>query len=153
MKGKTGYLNVWINRPFRTSSFDTNIHCYSITNELFLTIFFDCALFFGEVCTQCPCLIFSGQIGPIYWTYTSVLIAFSGAEGFTTEEEREMLNRIEKQLKRRFAIGSQVSQQVILQDFVHQQYPERSVVKVIQAMIRRGQLQHRMQRKMLYRIS
>merc|ERR1712228_821334 len=31
----------------------------------------------------------------------------SGAEGFTTEEDQEMLYRIEKQLKKRFAIGSQ----------------------------------------------
>lgn len=64
-----------------------------------------------------------------------------------------MLARIEKQLKRRFAIGTQVSEQVIIQDFMQQQYPEQSIIKVIQVMIRRGQLQHRMQRKMLYRIS
>lgn len=38
----------------------------------------------------------------------------AGAEGFTTEEDQEMLNRIEKQLKRRFAIGSQVSEQNII---------------------------------------
>ena len=50
----------------------------------------------------------------------------SGAEGFTTEEEQEMLYRIEKQLK-------------VLQ-------------KVLMMMIRRGELQHRMQRKMLYRL-
>lgn len=77
----------------------------------------------------------------------------SGAEGFTTEEEHETLMRIEKQLKRRFAIGTQVSQHNIIQDFVQQQYSERAVMKVIHAMIRRGQLQHRMQRRMLYRIS
>jgi hypothetical protein len=35
--------------------------------------------------------------------------SLSGAEGFTTQEDQEMLNRIEKQLKRRFAIGSQVT--------------------------------------------
>ncbi|KAG5899519.1 hypothetical protein JTB14_008208 [Gonioctena quinquepunctata] len=79
--------------------------------------------------------------------------SLAGAEGFTSEEEHEMLARVEKQLKRRFAIGTQVSQQNIIQDFTQQQYPERAVLKVIQAMIRRGQLQHRMQRKMLYRIS
>ncbi|KRT79636.1 hypothetical protein AMK59_8528 [Oryctes borbonicus] len=77
----------------------------------------------------------------------------AGAEGFTTEEEHEMLARIEKQLKRRFAIGTQVSQQNIIQDFIQQQYPERAILKVIHVMIRRGQLQHRMQRKMLYRLS
>lgn len=81
------------------------------------------------------------------------IIYYLGAEGFTTEEEHEMLARIEKQLKRRFAIGTQVSQQNIMQDFMQQQYPERAVMKVIQAMIRRGQLQHRMQRRMLYRLS
>lgn len=78
---------------------------------------------------------------------------FAGVEGFTTEEEHEMLLRIEKQLKRRFAIGTQVSQQTIVQDFVQQQYPERAILKVIYTMIRRGQLQHRLQRRMLYRIN
>lgn len=76
----------------------------------------------------------------------------AGAEGFTTEEDHEMLNRIEKQLKRRFAIGSQVSAQNIVNDFTRQKYPERSIQKVIHVMIRRGELQHRMQRKMLYRL-
>lgn len=60
--------------------------------------------------------------------------------------------RIERQLKRRFAIGTQVSEQNIVQDFVAQQYSERHILKVIQAMLRRGQIQHRMQRKMLYRL-
>lgn len=40
--------------------------------------------------------------------------SLAGAEGFTTDEDHEMLNRIEKQLKRRFAIGSQVSEQNII---------------------------------------
>ena len=44
----------------------------------------------------------------------------TGAEGFTTEEDQELLNRIEKQLKRRFVIGSQVSEHAIIQDFVKQ---------------------------------
>merc|ERR1719384_2547389 len=75
-----------------------------------------------------------------------------GAEGFTTEEDQELINRIEKQLKKRFAIGSQVSQHTIMQDFAKQKYPERQVQKVLATMIRRGELQHRMQRKMLYRL-
>lgn len=41
--------------------------------------------------------------------------SLAGAEGFTTEEDHEILNRIERQLKRRFAIGSQVSEQSIIQ--------------------------------------
>ncbi|TMW50028.1 hypothetical protein DOY81_004894 [Sarcophaga bullata] len=78
--------------------------------------------------------------------------SLAGAEGFTTEEDQETLNRIEKQLKRRFAIGSQVSEQNVIQDFLRQKYEERSILKVIHTMIRRGELQHRMQRKMLYRL-
>lgn len=41
-------------------------------------------------------------------------------EGFTTQEDQEMLSRIEKQMKRRFAIGSQVSEHSIIQDFLKQ---------------------------------
>ncbi|CAG2055377.1 unnamed protein product, partial [Timema podura] len=78
--------------------------------------------------------------------------SLAGAEGFTSQEDHEMLTRIEKQLKRRFAIGSQVSEHTIVQDFLRQKYPERAIYKVIHTMIRRGELQHRMQRKMLYRL-
>jgi len=44
----------------------------------------------------------------------------AGAEGFSTEEDQELLSRIEKQLKRRFVIGSQVSEHAIVQDFTRQ---------------------------------
>lgn len=44
----------------------------------------------------------------------------AGAEGFTTEDDREMLSRIEKQLRRRFPVGSQVMENSIVQDFVKQ---------------------------------
>lgn len=43
-----------------------------------------------------------------------------GAEGFTTDEHRELLLRIEKQLKRRFPIGAQISESTIIQDFIKQ---------------------------------
>lgn len=43
-----------------------------------------------------------------------------GVEGFTTQEDQELISRIEKQLKRRFAIGSQVSEHSIIQDFTKQ---------------------------------
>lgn len=76
----------------------------------------------------------------------------SGAEGFTTEADQEIISRIEKQLKRRFVIGSQVSEYAIVQDFLRQNYPERSIYKVLTLMLRRGELQHRLQRKMLYRM-
>ncbi|CAG14705.1 unnamed protein product, partial [Tetraodon nigroviridis] len=43
-----------------------------------------------------------------------------GVEGFTSQEDQEMISRIEKQLKRRFTIGSQVSEHSIVQDFTKQ---------------------------------
>lgn len=36
--------------------------------------------------------------------------------------------------------------------FLFQNYPERSIYKVLTLMLRRGELQHRLQRKMLYRM-
>merc|ERR1719150_540892 len=78
--------------------------------------------------------------------------SLSGVEGFTTQDDQEMLNRIERQLKKRFAIGCQVSEHAIMQDFARQKYPNHAVTKVLQFMIRRGELQHLIQRKMLYRI-
>ncbi|XP_020514567.1 DNA replication licensing factor MCM5 [Labrus bergylta] len=78
--------------------------------------------------------------------------SLSGAEGFTSTEDQEMISRVEKQLKRRFAIGSQVSEHSIVQDFTKQKYPEHAIYKVLHLMLRRGELQHRMQRKVLYRV-
>ena len=85
-------------------------------------------------------------------TLTSAMTGdLSGAEGFTTEEDQEIIQRIEKQLKKRFAVGSQVSEHTIMGDFAKQKYPEKAITKVIHAMVRRGELQYRRQRKMLFR--
>lgn len=78
--------------------------------------------------------------------------SLSGVEGFTTPADQELISRIEKQLKRRFAIGSQVSEHSIIQDFTKQKYPEHAIHKVLHLMMRRGEVQHRMQRKVLYRV-
>jgi len=80
--------------------------------------------------------------------------SLSGVEGFTTEQDQEEVQQIEKQLKKRFAIGTQVSEHAIVQDFGKQNYKdhEQKVKKVIQTMIRRGELIHRLQRKILYRV-
>ncbi|CAJ0940741.1 unnamed protein product [Ranitomeya imitator] len=78
--------------------------------------------------------------------------SLSGVEGFTTQEDQEMLSRIEKQMKRRFAIGSQVSEHSIIQDFLKQKYPEHAIHRVLHLMMRRGEIQHRLQRKVLFRI-
>ncbi|CAI2354673.1 unnamed protein product [Caenorhabditis sp. 36 PRJEB53466] len=77
----------------------------------------------------------------------------AGVEGFTSSVDQEALNRIETQMKKRFAIGTHVSEHLIVQDFVaRQHYKESLVKKVIANLVRRGDLQQKMQRKMLYRV-
>lgn len=44
----------------------------------------------------------------------------AGIEGFTTHEDQEEISRIEKQVRRRFVVGSQVSEHAIIQDFIRQ---------------------------------
>ncbi len=44
----------------------------------------------------------------------------SGAEGFTSEEDQDEVRKIERQLKNRFPIGSHVSEERIIQDFLKQ---------------------------------
>lgn len=44
----------------------------------------------------------------------------AGVEGYTSQEDQEALYRIEHQLKRRMAIGTQVSEHTIIQDFMRQ---------------------------------
>nr|CDS27073.1 DNA replication licensing factor MCM5 [Hymenolepis microstoma] len=78
--------------------------------------------------------------------------SLEGAEGFTSQEEHDLIIRVEKQLKKRFVIGSQVSEHAILQDFTRQGFSERTVAKVLHYMIRRGEIQYRMQRRILYRV-
>ena len=56
----------------------------------------------------------------LFFFYIKSFDFFLGAEGFTTEEDQELLSRIEKQVKRRFVIGSQVSEHAIINDFTRQ---------------------------------
>jgi len=76
-----------------------------------------------------------------------------GAEGFTSDKDFAELQRIEKQLKRRFLVHSQVSEATIIKDLCGSQHlSERQVKRVLQAMLQRGEVEHRMQRKMLFRV-
>ena len=43
-----------------------------------------------------------------------------GAEGFASEVEQEEVRKVERQLKNRFPIGSHVSEQRVVQDFLKQ---------------------------------
>ena len=46
--------------------------------------------------------------------------SLSGVEGFTSKEDQDQLQRIEKQIRRRFVVGSQVSEHAIVQDLIKQ---------------------------------
>lgn len=73
-----------------------------------------------DVCAQ-YCLRFGSLVcEPVSAGLLMACPIGSGVEGFTTQEDQEMISRIEKQLKRRFAIGSQVSEHSIIQDFTKQ---------------------------------
>ncbi len=84
--------------------------------------------------------------------------ALSGATDAPTAEiksSRDALNEmvtIETKIKSRFPLGSRVSEAVIVDSFVKLNYPEAAVRKVIAVMLRRGELEHHMQRRVLYRI-
>ena len=43
-----------------------------------------------------------------------------GVEGFTSAEDQDQLQKVEKQIRRRFVVGSQVSENAIVQDLVKQ---------------------------------
>lgn len=81
--------------------------------------------------------------------------------GYTTNEEQELLHRLERQLKRRLPVGTQVSLAALTNDLLRQRdaagaqdraAAERQLERVLQLMLRRGEIQCRMQRKMIYRL-
>ncbi len=74
-----------------------------------------------------------------------------GADGVSKTSLDDMI-KIEAQVKRRFPLGSRVSEAVIIENFVKQNYPEAAVRKVINVMLRRGELEHHLQRRVLYRV-
>ena len=76
----------------------------------------------------------------------------AGAEGFTTEAEHDQLVSIERQIKRRFTVGSTYHEKAIVEDLSKQGFPEGPVRKVLQCMILRGDIQPRPQSKLLHRI-
>lgn len=77
----------------------------------------------------------------------------AGAEGFTSEADHEQMMKIERQLKRRFPVGTQVAEKNIIRDLQAQGFPEKAIYKVIHCFIRKGEIQYRVNRKMLYRLS
>lgn len=76
----------------------------------------------------------------------------AGAEGFTSEADHEQILKIEKQIKRRFPVGSQLPERLMIRDLTGQGFPEKAVQKVLYSFVRRGEIQYRANRKTLFRI-
>uniref|UniRef100_A0A6B2G3P0 DNA replication licensing factor Mcm5 (Trinotate prediction) n=1 Tax=Myxobolus squamalis TaxID=59785 RepID=A0A6B2G3P0_MYXSQ len=76
----------------------------------------------------------------------------AGSEGFTGLADIDEIRRIETQIKQRFAVGTQVSNQRVLEDLIRQKFTENAVMRVLNIMVMRGELEHRVQGKILYRV-
>jgi len=74
----------------------------------------------------------------------------SGEQG--SDIDLDTMLSVEQNLKRRFPVGSRVSESRIVNEFVKQNYSEAAVKKVLQIMLRRGEVEHQMQRRVLYRV-
>lgn len=76
----------------------------------------------------------------------------AGAEGFTSDADRQNLVRIERQIKKRFQIGTSYRENTIVDDLVKQNFPEGQIKRVLQCMKMRGEIEYRSQAKMYYRV-
>lgn len=76
----------------------------------------------------------------------------AGAEGFTSEADHEQMMKVERQIKRRFPVGSQLPERLLIRDLTGQGFPEKAVQKVLYSFVRRGEIQYRANRKTLFRI-
>jgi len=77
--------------------------------------------------------------------------ASSGMDAAGGDDLDTMLG-IEKSLKTRFPVGSRVSESRIVSELTKQNYAEESIRKVLGIMLRRGEVEHQMQRRVLYRV-
>lgn len=75
----------------------------------------------------------------------------SGADGFATPEEQHTLIRVEKQIKRRLPVGSQVREASMMQELMNQNIDVSIIKKVIACMVQKGELTHRSNRNYLFR--
>eukprot|EP00045_Choanoeca_perplexa_P001578 m.20683 g.20683 ORF g.20683 m.20683 type:complete len:724 (-) comp11042_c0_seq1:73-2244(-) len=82
----------------------------------------------------------------------SAALAGHGGEGSTDQATMEQLLEVEKNIKTRFPVGSRVSEQRIVDDLSRRNYTEGVVRKVLHIMLRRGELEHQYQRRVLCRV-
>ncbi|EDQ87030.1 uncharacterized protein MONBRDRAFT_27771 [Monosiga brevicollis MX1] len=82
----------------------------------------------------------------------SAALAGHGTENNTDQASMEQLLTIERQIKQRFPVGSKVSEQRIVDHMSRRNFSEAMIRKVLGIMLRRGELEHKMQRRVLYRV-
>lgn len=75
-----------------------------------------------------------------------------GVDEMTRPEDFDAMQHIEKQIKHRFVVGTRVSEHQVVQDFMRQKFTAPQVKRVLAIMQRRGEIQYRLQRQVLYRI-
>eukprot|EP00123_Amoebidium_parasiticum_P017932 comp24037_c0_seq1/m.43040 comp24037_c0_seq1/g.43040 ORF comp24037_c0_seq1/g.43040 comp24037_c0_seq1/m.43040 type:complete len:725 (-) comp24037_c0_seq1:627-2801(-) len=75
----------------------------------------------------------------------------AGVEGMTTQEDIEQVQEVEKRIQRRLPISQATSRRLVIEDLCNKGYSEFAVVKAIETMVRKGELEYRNQRKMIYR--
>lgn len=78
--------------------------------------------------------------------------AVSAPQSILRPEVQKQVQHVEDALKRRLAIGSQASERRLIDHFLDENYSEFVVRNAILVMVRRGDLQYRRQRKVLYRM-
>lgn len=68
------------------------------------------------------------------------------------DEPNEMVDRVENQIRRRFALGTHVSEVHIILTFINQKYPEDIIRRALGNMLQRKEIAYRMQGKMFIRL-
>ena len=60
--------------------------------------------------------------------------------------------QVESHIKKRFAVGSRLSETRLVAELLDKHFSEATIRRVVAIMLRRGELEHQMQRHVLYRI-
>ena len=59
---------------------------------------------------------------------------------------------MESHIKKRFAVGSRLSESRLVSELLDKNFKEERIRRVINIMLRRNELEHQMQRQVLYRV-
>eukprot|EP00048_Salpingoeca_helianthica_P003470 m.67630 g.67630 ORF g.67630 m.67630 type:complete len:736 (+) comp12719_c0_seq4:22-2229(+) len=83
---------------------------------------------------------------------STLAAAAAGTAGDDQAADLDGILKIEMHIKKRFAIGSQLAEARLVADLAEKNFNEAMVRKVVAIMLRRGELEHQKQRRVLYRV-